>query len=214
MKRMFNVKTALVLAPHTDDGEFGSGGTLAKLSEGGARVVYVAFSAAEQSVPPHLPRNILRTEVKEATCELGIAQSDCLVMNYEVRRFPEFRQAILDDMIRLNKEYRPDLVFLPSHNDTHQDHHVIAQEGFRAFKRTAMLGYEIPWNNLEFRATCFSVLQQVHLSKKIAAIARYRSQHGRTYAKPEFLHSLAVTRGAQIGVEYAEVFEVARWVMN
>ena len=30
-----NVKTALVLAPHTDDGEFSCGGTIKKLTENG-----------------------------------------------------------------------------------------------------------------------------------------------------------------------------------
>lgn len=43
-----NPKTVLVLAPHTDDGEFGCGGSIAKFVRQGARVVYVAFSAAEQ----------------------------------------------------------------------------------------------------------------------------------------------------------------------
>ncbi len=31
-------KRVLVLAPHTDDGEFGAGGTIARLVEGGAEV--------------------------------------------------------------------------------------------------------------------------------------------------------------------------------
>ena len=36
----------LVLAPHTDDGEFGCGGTMARLVDAGAEVRYVAFSTA------------------------------------------------------------------------------------------------------------------------------------------------------------------------
>ena len=43
-------KKILILAPHTDDGEFGCGGTIAKLIEAGAEVHYAAFSACEQSV--------------------------------------------------------------------------------------------------------------------------------------------------------------------
>lgn len=118
------MKTILVLARRTDDREFGCGGAIAKFSSEGGRVVYAAFSATEQSVLPHLPRDILRQEVKEATHELGIAPQDCLVFNFEVRRFPELRQGILDKMIQLNQEYHPDIVFLPSTNDTHQDHHI------------------------------------------------------------------------------------------
>ncbi|MGB7183753.1 MAG: PIG-L deacetylase family protein, partial [Burkholderiaceae bacterium] len=143
-----NPRTALVLAPHTDDGEIGCGGTIAKLSRTGTRVVYVAFSAAEESVGEKWPRDILRREVKEATSVLGIADDDCLVLDFQVRKFPELRQQILDAMIRLNETYQPEVVFIPSPHDTHQDHQTIAQEGFRAFKRTTLLGYEVPWNNL------------------------------------------------------------------
>lgn len=207
-------KTILVLAPHTDDGEFGCGGTIAKYIGEGARVVYAAFSAAEQSVLPHLPRDILRTEVRLATAALGVRDEDCLVFDFEVRRFPELRQQILDRMIALNREYSPEMVFLPSANDTHQDHQTIALEGFRAFKRTTMLGYEVPWNNLDFRTSCFVELTESDVAMKIAAVEKYQSQQHRSYASTEFIRSLAMTRGVQIGKRYAEAFEVVRWVIS
>lgn len=206
--------TILILAPHTDDGEFGCGGTIARYVEQGARVIYVAFSAAEQSVLPHLPSDILRIEVRRATAALGVANEDCIVLDFEVRRFPELRQKILDKMIELNKLYQPDMVFLPSANDTHQDHQIIAQEGFRAFKRTTMLGYEVPWNNLDFRTSCFVDLSEEQLKTKIHALEMYESQKHRNYADADFIRSLAVTRGVQIGTRYAESFEVVRWVIN
>lgn len=207
-------KTILILAPHTDDGEFGCGATIAKYVSQGSRAIYAAFSAAEQSVLPHLPRDVLRTEVRKATSVLGIADEDCLVFDFEVRRFPELRQKILDKMIELNNKYKPDVVFLPSANDTHQDHQTIAQEGFRAFKRTTMLGYEVPWNNLDFRTSCFIEISDKQLETKIRAIQMYESQSHRSYASTEFIRSLALTRGVQIGKRYAETFEVVRWVMN
>ena len=206
--------TILVLAPHTDDGEFGCGGTIAKFVAAGARVVYVAFSAAEQSVLPHLPRDILRSEVKEATAVLGIAADDLVVLDFEVRRFPEHRQKVLDSMVSLNRRYQPDLVLLPSSNDTHQDHYTVATEGFRAFKKTTMLGYEVPWNNLDFRTSCFIELQEADLQKKIQSVAKYQSQEGRAYANSEYLRGLAMVRGVQVGVNYAEAFEVVRWIMR
>lgn len=208
------IKTILVLAPHTDDGEFGCGGTIAKYVAQGVRVVYAAFSAAEQSVLPHLPRDILRTEVRKATAALGIADEDCLVFDFEVRRFPELRQSILDKMIELSRRFQPDMVFLPSANDTHQDHQVIAQDGFRAFKRTTMLGYEVPWNNLDFRTSCFIELTEEQLKIKTSSVQMYESQKHRDYASPEFIKSLALTRGVQIGKRYAEAFEVVRWIID
>ena len=55
-------KNVYVLAPHTDDGELGAGGTIAKLLELGANIYYFAFSTAAESVPEGMPRNILKTE--------------------------------------------------------------------------------------------------------------------------------------------------------
>jgi LmbE family N-acetylglucosaminyl deacetylase len=208
------IKNILILAPHTDDGEFGCGGTISKYSENNVRVIYAAFSAAEQSVLPHLPTKILRKEVKSATAILGIRADDCLVFDFEVRKFPENRQNILDKMIELNKEYEPDLVFLPSTYDTHQDHLTIAQEGFRAFKKCSMLGYEVPWNNLTFKTQCFIELTEVQLNKKIQSMYAYESQRHKNYASDEFIRSLAITRGVQIGKKYAETFEVIRWVIS
>jgi len=42
----------------------------------------------------------------------------------------------------------------------------------------------------------------------------YESQKDRPYASAEFIKSLAITRGTQIGTKYAEVFEVMRWIIN
>jgi LmbE family N-acetylglucosaminyl deacetylase len=62
-----NFRTIIVLAPHTDDGEFGCGGAINKWIEEGHEVYYVAFSSAEKSVPEGFPKNILKKEVREAT---------------------------------------------------------------------------------------------------------------------------------------------------
>ena len=85
-------------------------------------------------------------------------------------------------MIQLGKQFTPDIVFLPSFNDTHQDHNTIAHEGFRAFKKTTMLAYEVPWNNLQFRTNCFVVLEEEHLQLKMKALNKYKSQKHRDYA--------------------------------
>ena len=143
-------RRALVLAPHTDDGEFGCGGTMARLVEAGIDVRYVAFSIATKSLPEGFPPDTLAREVRGATAEIGIPEDNLIVQDFEVRAFPDHRQAILELLIALWEEWPPDAVFMPSLRDIHQDHQVIAQEGLRAFKRTTVLGYEIPWNNFNF----------------------------------------------------------------
>lgn len=208
------VHRVLVLAPHTDDGELGCGGTIAKFIQGGNEVYYVAFSSAEKSVPAGMPKDILRHEVRQATRVLGILSENLILLNYEVRDFPLHRQDILEDMIRLQREIRPHLVLLPALHDIHQDHTTIAAEGLRAFKTITMLGYELPWNNLTFNTTAFVFLEEQHLNRKVEAMEYYVSQQGRRYASRDFIYSLARARGIQIGAEYAEAFEVIRWVLN
>ncbi len=206
-------KKILVLAPHTDDGEFGCGASIAKFIGQGKEVYYAAFSLAEESVPPPFPKNILESEVKAATKELGIKPENLLLYKYRVRHFAYHRQEILEDLVKLNKKIKPDLIFMPCLQDLHQDHSTIALEGLRAFKRTSILGYEIPWNNMNFSTQCFVVFDENHLNKKLKALDCYNSQKSKFYASAEFINSLARTRGAQIGVEYAEVFEVVRWIL-
>ena len=202
----------LVLAPHTDDGEFGCGGTIAKLTETGAEVYYAAFSLAEESVPPPFPKNILETEVKAATTELGISPDNLLLFRYQVRHFATHRQNILEDLVKLNHDLKPDLVLMPSLHDLHQDHSTISIEGLRAFKKTSILSYEMPWNNMNFSTQAFIKLTEGQIVKKIKALECYNSQKAKNYASGEFIKSLAHTRGTQIGVKYAEAFEVLRWI--
>lgn len=203
----------IILAPHTDDGEFGCGGSIAKFIEESKEVYYVAFSTAKESIPVGIPENILEIEVKEATKRLGIKASNLLVYGFTVRKLNYIRQDILEELVKLNKELKPDLVFMPSLHDLHQDHYTVSMEGLRAFKKTSILGYELPWNNITFKTQSFIRLNYKHIEKKVYALKAYRSQKMKDYANKDFIFSLAKTRGVQINSDYAESFEVIRWVI-
>lgn len=206
-------KNILILAPHTDDGELGCGGTIAKLIEENNTVYYIAFSTADKSVPKEFPPDILSTEVKAATKALGIPAKNLFIYSYEVRKLNYVRQEILEELIRIKNSIDFDLIFMPSLNDIHQDHTTIATEGLRAFKTKSVLGYELIWNNLSFNTTSFSKLEERHLKTKVCALQEYKSQNGRDYISEEFIFSLARVRGVQIGYQYAEAFEVIRWIL-
>jgi LmbE family N-acetylglucosaminyl deacetylase len=208
-----SLKRVLVLAPHTDDGEFGCGGTMARLVEAGTDVRYVAFSIATKSLPDGFAPDTLAREVREATAELGIPEANLSVHDFEVRTFPERRQDILELLIGLWEEWQPDAVFQPSLHDIHQDHQVVAAEGLRAFKRTTILGYEIPWNNFDFAYQAYFALEREHVERKVAALAKYASQQHRRYADPDYIRNLARLHGVNVNREYAEVFQVYRLVV-
>jgi len=190
----FLPKRVLVLAPHTDDGEFGCGGSIARFLEEKSEVFCAAFSSCEQSVPDHLPKDILISEFKDANLALGVKKDNLFLFNYDVRNFPQKRQAILEDLIRLKKEIAPDLI--------------------RAFKFSTILCYEIPWNNLTFTSSVFIRFDEKHLNLKLAALSKYKSQEHRNYSDKEYIRALAHSRGVQIGARYAETFDVVRWVID
>lgn len=204
----------LVLAPHTDDGELGCGATIAKFLEQGVEVHYAAFSTADESVPKEFPKNQLEIEVREATGILGISEECLHIYKFEVRKLNYVRQEILEELIVLRNKLQPDLVFVPSSKDIHQDHTTIYQEGIRAFKFSSILGYELIWNNLSFETDCFVELGEEHVNRKIRALGAYKTQENKNYMRKDFILSLARVRGTQIGVEYAETFEVIRWIMS
>jgi LmbE family N-acetylglucosaminyl deacetylase len=210
---MKSYKKILVLAPHTDDGELGCGASIHKFASESKEVFYVAFSICTKSLPEHMHPMTLANEVKKATEILGVKKENLILYDFDVRHFPSHRQEILEEMVKLNASIQPDLVLMPNVNDIHQDHQTIYAEGLRAFKQTTILGYELPWNNLIFTTNTFIKLDEANIKQKIAALNEYKSQSSRTYLNEDFIRSLARTRGVQIGTDYAEAFELVRWII-
>lgn len=207
---MLDPKKILVLAPHTDDGELGAGGTIAKFCTAKKEVHYAAFSLCRKSLPPGTAPDTLENECKAAMKELGVDPGRLMFYDFEVRSFADKRQEILEEMISLKKYIQPDLVLLPSASDMHQDHQVIHAEALRAFKYCSLLGYELPWNHNSFNSVYFNRLLQEQVDKKVKALAKYESQAKRNYMQEDFVRSLAKVRGVQCNSDFAEAFEVYR----
>jgi LmbE family N-acetylglucosaminyl deacetylase len=194
----------LVLSPHTDDGELGAGGTIAKLVENESQLTYFAFSA---------PREVLREECALALNVLGVKKFK--IFDFKVRYFPTYRQEMLEILFDYNEKNKPDLILTPSPNDLHQDHQTVTNEALRAFKHSTILGYELPWNNIVFRENCFITLEERHICKKIEALWNYKTQISeRHYFDKEYLIGLSRSRGTQIRVKYAEAFEAIKLVLD
>ena len=82
-------KNVYVLAPHTDDGELGAGGTIAKLIELGANIFILHF-LLQDFIPEGFPKDILKTEVLNATKKLGIPSKNVIIYDYQVRKLNYF----------------------------------------------------------------------------------------------------------------------------
>lgn len=205
----------LILSPHTDDGELGAGGTIARFVDEGKDVYYVAFSGCETSLPKELPKNTLIKECKDACGVLGIQPENITLLNYQVRTFTAHRQEILDSLIQIQREIKPELVLVPASTDMHQDHGIIYSEALRAFKKSASIwGYEQPWNNLTFTTDVFVKLRAKHIHRKLTALKQYESQSKRSYMSERNLRALMNVHGSQIDTKYAEAFELARMIYD
>lgn len=202
----------LVLAPHADDGEFGCGASVKRFSEEGHEIYYAAFSPCTISMPEGSKDHQLYAELERAVSHLGIDSDHIFKFEFPVRNFPEHRQAILDELISLRKKINPSIVLLPNSDDVHQDHQVIHNEGLRAFKFASILGYELPWNNQQFNSNYFVKVDESHLDAKVKAISEYKSQSFRPYMNKEFFAGLARVRGIQSNNEFAEAFELIKWI--
>lgn len=199
----------LALSAHTDDAEQGAGGFLARAVERGDNVTTVAFSTGNFETGSNWD------EYKQAADVLGIDRMDHRAWEfyYGTRTFPAQRQAILNHLVGMVEQLAPDLVLVPATTDIHQDHQVITAEAMRAFRTCSIIGYELPWCNYEFKPTMYVALTAEQMEKKRAALACYESQQSRHYFD-DCVTNLARVRGMQIKVEFAEAFEVIRWVMK
>ena len=194
-------RRALVLSPHTDDAELGCGGTIAKLVERGWSVHILCFSAVPERYPDL---------ADEAARSGGILGATHEILDFYTRYFPRDRQKILQSLCDHSRQNQYELIFTPSTSDIHQDHGVVTNEALRAFRDCTLLGYELPWNNLEIKLNCFVSLEERHVRKKIEALECYDSQKHRPYLDTKFIRSVVRMRGIHLAAPYAEGFETLK----
>lgn len=200
-------KKVLALAPHTDDIELGCGGFLSKLKKENKNVEIdaISFSSAQ-------PLSV-GDPVDEFKSAMSILDIDGEFLDFKPRVFHQQRQDILDFLWNRNKDNEYDLVLCPSSYDNHQDHQVLNQECFRAFKKTSIFGYEMPWNNRTFSTDIFVKLDRQSIDIKYKMVDCYKTQGERVFMSKEYIFDVARTRGLQVGCEYAECYEAIRVVI-
>lgn len=200
-------KTIIAIAPHIDDVELGAGATIHHLSKKNT-VYYVGLS-----LPPLVSREVFMPEFQQSTKRLGIDPRRITLRDYNPRNLFDSRSEILQLFYDLNKQLKPQIVFLPNSKDIHQSHEVVYAEGRRAFKYGTILGYELPWNSMEFPMDVFVTVTKEDVDAKIAAINAYKTQTHRMFFSNDIVGDLARVRGKQIGHEYAECFELIRLIL-
>jgi len=194
----------LALGAHPDDIELGCGGTVAKATRTGIRVHSVVLSRCEDEAPSD--RRGLRSDEFLQSAKLLGAHPE--VFDIPNREFPEHRREVMKILEGLQERLKPDLVFIPFLEDPHQDHSTVAHAAVRTFRRReTVLQYEIlRYGSHSFTPSLFIDIGDT-LEDKVRSLVAYKTQLGtRAYFDEESFRSLARTRGAQSGYDYAEGF--------
>lgn len=199
-------KTIVAVAPHLDDVELGAGGTIHRLTKTND-VYYVGLS-----LPPLVDRDVFMKEFYTSAGILGLCQERMILCDYDPRNLFDARSEILQLLYDFNRDVKPDVVFIPNSRDIHQSHEVVFAEARRAFKFTSILGYELPWNSMEFSMDMFITLTEEEIETKIAAIEAFETQKNRLFFSNGIVGDLARVRGKQVGREFAECFQIIRLI--
>ena len=198
-------KKILAVSPHTDDIELGCGGLLSKYKDI-AEIDVIAFTSA-QPLSTGDP-------VEEFYKAMKLINANVNFLNFEPRVLNEQRQRVLDYLWKLNQRKKYDVVICPSSYDKHQDHQVIHNECFRAFKETTILGYDLLWNCRTFSTDVFIILDKKDLELKFKMLDCYKTQGERVFMNKNYIYDIARTRGIQVGNKYAEAYEAIRVVVK
>ena len=156
---------------------------------------------------------LLGTIVKEhyaSMATLGVPKDHVVVSQFETRRFPHARQEILEYLIDINRDFHPEIVFVHTKSDLHQDHGTVTEESLRAFRGTTVLGFDVIRSSFGFFPNFLVEVTEEDVERKIAALAQYHTYESKYYFAPEVTRATLVRQGALAERPYAEGFDILR----
>ncbi|MBZ9578449.1 PIG-L family deacetylase [Patescibacteria group bacterium] len=139
---------AIIINYHDDDGIIGMGGTLIQLLEKGWRIMYIQMTDGRHGsnkISPNKLRIIRAKEAKEEREFLGIDK----FYNFDIEDGTlgkinrKKRDKIIEKLIKLIEDLKPNIVFLPGKTEAHIDHRATYQIGREAIKRSKIKPLEV-----------------------------------------------------------------------
>jgi LmbE family N-acetylglucosaminyl deacetylase len=188
-----NLRTVLCLGAHSDDIEIGCGGTLLSLlaQQPDLNVHWVVFSgdSSRTAEAQRSAAEMLKTAAKH-TLELHQFRDTC---------FPFAGMELKECFIKLQREVRPDVVFTHRRDDLHQDHRVIAELTWNAFRNHVILEYEIPKYDGDFGTPNFYMpLSEAVAQQKVDHLQQhFPSQHDKPWFTPSTFQAVLRLRGIE-----------------
>ena len=207
-------KKIIFFAAHHDDIELGCGGTALKYKKDGYDIFYVIFT---KSGYKNEKGKIIRTSktAKQEALNAGkvIGVKKIFNINLETNNI-HINDKIKSKIINILKTIEPSYVFVHWKHDVHHDHRIISDLVLGLSKNVKnVLLYRSNFfkSNKEFGGN-FYVNISKEFSKKIEAIKKFRGELKRVNNSwIKFVENENKFNGFQVGVKYAERFEVVRF---
>jgi LmbE family N-acetylglucosaminyl deacetylase len=193
----------LCLGAHSDDIEIGCGGTMLRLLRlyPAASVCWVVFSA---------PDNQRRDEALVGASRFlaGAAAQEVRVERFRESFFPFAGEQIKACIEGIASGEVPDLIFTHYRLDLHQDHRLLGELTWTAFRRSLILEYEIPkWDGDLGAPNCYVHLSPEIAEEKIRALCEtFASQRAKHWFTPDTFQALMRLRGVEANAPFAEAF--------
>ena len=182
-------RTVLCLGAHADDIEIGCGGTLLKLTEQNPNVTihWVVFSATP-----------LRAREAKGSAQVFLRSAHA--KRIVIKKFVH----------QLSREVAPDLIFTHHRKDLHQDHRLLAELTWNAFRNHLILEYEIPKYDGDMGApNAYVHLSQEMAERKVRHICeQFKTQKSKQWFGEDTFLALLRLRGLESNSpgKYAEAF--------
>ena len=200
-------KRVLFLGAHPDDIELGCGALIHHLI---SKTEVLCVTLSDNQKNPELLN--VKNEHFESMTTLGVPKEQIILGPFTTRVFPDARQEILEYFLKLRKEFEPDLIFVHSKQDVHQDHNTMTDEALRAFRAITVLGFDVVRSSYGFFPHFLVEVEEEDVSKKIEALSCYETYRDRYYFNSELTRSIMVRHGALAECSFAEGFDILRIV--
>jgi len=116
----------------------------------------------------------------------------------------------LEYFLKLRRDFEPDLIFVHSGKDVHQDHNTITEESLRAFRGITVLGFDVVRSSYGFFPHFLAEVSEADVNAKIEALSQYETYRDKYYFNSELTRSIMVRHGALAERPFAEGFDIVR----
>ena len=203
----FYGKRVLFLGAHPDDIELGCGALIHHIAHM-SDVLCVTLSDNQKNP---LLKNVVNEQYK-AMAVLGVKKDNVVFGTFTTRIFQEARQEILEYFLKLRKDFDPEIIFVHSKQDVHQDHNTMTDESLRAYRGITLLGFDVVRSSYGFFPNFLVEVSEEDMNAKINALLQYETYRDRYYFNSELTRSIMVRHGALAEVPFAEGFDILRIV--